>query len=382
MALIKCPECNKEISDKAKQCPHCGYPVREMINIINSNPIIDVTNNNEYEDKLAINDTSNQSSDIKANKRPFIKKVVFILLGFVVCYAIYNNVQNAEKHTLPISSDQQNTQDSGEEIDNVGSANNADSPSTMPTVFKPKMYAPNSSSYRLYYVKYVKGDDPSDVLSGSFELSEDKEKYVFDGSISSAYDLDDGKLFRLEDGKMYLVYEGMFLGGQFYGEGKSYYVKEGDPIEYIGRLSGNKWNDDRAYTFYENGGLKAVSGYKDDKKDGYAALYYESGKIKYVGYFTNDLANGDGAMLNDDYSNSMAGYAQFKNGELHGFGLMYNDYGEVAEMGMYYEGEYTGPPTEAEILKIEGSLDKLIDVMDGIQESLYKDLPNLKYYDY
>lgn len=27
MALIKCPECNREISDKAKQCIHCGYPL-------------------------------------------------------------------------------------------------------------------------------------------------------------------------------------------------------------------------------------------------------------------------------------------------------------------------------------------------------------------
>lgn len=25
MALIKCPECNREISDIAKSCPHCGY---------------------------------------------------------------------------------------------------------------------------------------------------------------------------------------------------------------------------------------------------------------------------------------------------------------------------------------------------------------------
>lgn len=26
MALINCPECSKEISDKVKACPHCGYP--------------------------------------------------------------------------------------------------------------------------------------------------------------------------------------------------------------------------------------------------------------------------------------------------------------------------------------------------------------------
>lgn len=27
MALINCPECGKEISDKAAACPHCGYPI-------------------------------------------------------------------------------------------------------------------------------------------------------------------------------------------------------------------------------------------------------------------------------------------------------------------------------------------------------------------
>ena len=30
MALIICPECGKEISDKAKCCIHCGYPLEEM----------------------------------------------------------------------------------------------------------------------------------------------------------------------------------------------------------------------------------------------------------------------------------------------------------------------------------------------------------------
>lgn len=27
MALINCPECNKQISDKAVACPNCGYPL-------------------------------------------------------------------------------------------------------------------------------------------------------------------------------------------------------------------------------------------------------------------------------------------------------------------------------------------------------------------
>lgn len=31
MALIKCPECGKEISDKAHACPNCGCPLSEMV---------------------------------------------------------------------------------------------------------------------------------------------------------------------------------------------------------------------------------------------------------------------------------------------------------------------------------------------------------------
>lgn len=30
MALINCPECNKEISDKAYSCPNCGYPISKF----------------------------------------------------------------------------------------------------------------------------------------------------------------------------------------------------------------------------------------------------------------------------------------------------------------------------------------------------------------
>ena len=29
MALIQCPECELQVSDKALSCPHCGYPLKE-----------------------------------------------------------------------------------------------------------------------------------------------------------------------------------------------------------------------------------------------------------------------------------------------------------------------------------------------------------------
>lgn len=32
MAIIKCPECEKDVSDKAQSCPHCGYPISQNVN--------------------------------------------------------------------------------------------------------------------------------------------------------------------------------------------------------------------------------------------------------------------------------------------------------------------------------------------------------------
>lgn len=31
MALIKCPECGKEISNRAKSCPNCGCPIEQVL---------------------------------------------------------------------------------------------------------------------------------------------------------------------------------------------------------------------------------------------------------------------------------------------------------------------------------------------------------------
>lgn len=44
MALIKCPECGKEISDKSSACIHCGYPIaniqQEKPNVIQRQPAV------------------------------------------------------------------------------------------------------------------------------------------------------------------------------------------------------------------------------------------------------------------------------------------------------------------------------------------------------
>ena len=44
MALIKCPECGKEISDKAKTCPNCGCPIKKITGT--ENEILEQTEEN------------------------------------------------------------------------------------------------------------------------------------------------------------------------------------------------------------------------------------------------------------------------------------------------------------------------------------------------
>ena len=38
MSLIRCPECNKEVSSLAKTCPNCGYPIQDKVETIIQEP--------------------------------------------------------------------------------------------------------------------------------------------------------------------------------------------------------------------------------------------------------------------------------------------------------------------------------------------------------
>lgn len=55
MALINCPECRKEISDKASACPNCGLPINNSIAISLSNQNeskVKQTNNESFDAEL------------------------------------------------------------------------------------------------------------------------------------------------------------------------------------------------------------------------------------------------------------------------------------------------------------------------------------------
>lgn len=55
MALIKCPECGKEVSDKAKACIHCGYPLENVDT--RTNPNMCLVNGVEHDLSFLLDDT-------------------------------------------------------------------------------------------------------------------------------------------------------------------------------------------------------------------------------------------------------------------------------------------------------------------------------------
>ncbi len=85
MALINCPECNKEISDKVKACPHCGFPLveEEKIEAPMTPQQVEVTGV-----KLAT----------KSYKKPVIIGLVILILVIAAFFGIkYLNEQKAER---------------------------------------------------------------------------------------------------------------------------------------------------------------------------------------------------------------------------------------------------------------------------------------------
>ena len=77
MALIKCPECNREISDKVKNCPHCGYPLTKS------------------EDDTQKVEISSVNIKIKEkNKRKIVLTIIIIccvILGIIGGVQLYKN---------------------------------------------------------------------------------------------------------------------------------------------------------------------------------------------------------------------------------------------------------------------------------------------------
>lgn len=67
MALIKCPECGREISDKAKACIHCGYPIAEIADMQEVAPLVEPTV--DYKKQREIEKYNMLGDELRADKK-------------------------------------------------------------------------------------------------------------------------------------------------------------------------------------------------------------------------------------------------------------------------------------------------------------------------
>lgn len=96
MALINCPECGKEVSDKALKCPNCGYPLEDM----------DFAKEEVVEETIETvdEDISKEVAEEKIvkEKKPIPKKVIVGIIGGLVVasligYLVTSNIRAYSK---------------------------------------------------------------------------------------------------------------------------------------------------------------------------------------------------------------------------------------------------------------------------------------------
>ena len=113
MAIIKCPECNQEISDKAPVCPSCGVPIAGHVTTCSQCGFTYFNSNAECPQchhKTTVDNTTmcGDESDCKVNQKASglrnnriviaVVSLVVVVLGAVL-YAFYRNAQSDKEES-------------------------------------------------------------------------------------------------------------------------------------------------------------------------------------------------------------------------------------------------------------------------------------------
>jgi RNA polymerase subunit RPABC4/transcription elongation factor Spt4 len=86
IALINCPECQKEISDKVKACPHCGYPLEK---------------GNHSNNSITVKNENKKIGGKSSKKKKIIIGSIITLVSLIVILSIIGaiyDVQNEKKN--------------------------------------------------------------------------------------------------------------------------------------------------------------------------------------------------------------------------------------------------------------------------------------------
>lgn len=75
--LINCPECGKEISNKAESCPNCGFPINNNICIVNGQKCdLSFLLDDKYSFVFKVRDMVQLSHCSFGEVRPVVEKII------------------------------------------------------------------------------------------------------------------------------------------------------------------------------------------------------------------------------------------------------------------------------------------------------------------
>lgn len=110
MALVKCPECSKEVSDKAEACPVCAFPIAAHFNKVVDSP----RNHDEELHRIyakvdaEISERSEVANDTKG--KPLDLKVVVFMVIVVCAFLFYLGIHDSNSISSTHSTSQPSEQ--------------------------------------------------------------------------------------------------------------------------------------------------------------------------------------------------------------------------------------------------------------------------------
>ena len=99
MTLIKCPECGRDISDRAEKCIHCGYPLHQTAGVpekskeenhAENQTYVENSNDNQREwiDPGVDHNNANATVPVQSNKN-IVKGIIGLVIVAVISYILY-----------------------------------------------------------------------------------------------------------------------------------------------------------------------------------------------------------------------------------------------------------------------------------------------------
>ena len=171
MALIKCPECGKEISDQAENCPNCGYPIKNQ----STN---NVNNNQQNSNKL----NNSQKTIVALNK-----KTKYIIAGAVCCLVILIGALFYMKTNITLSDEERAVVLSINELQNNLNVSNSISVDNAITVYYDPEYE------QLKTTSELTEDFSQEMILCLLKYNDGYEAFAYDtnGNLIFSTDVDD-----------------------------------------------------------------------------------------------------------------------------------------------------------------------------------------------